>query len=314
MSASYERINYALRPAKNIERKMIADALRRLREFAPVHNYSYVGFGSAYFSDFSLFHKALGIRRMTSIEKDEDNADRFEFNRPFACVDMKMGLSTDVLPTLEWAIDVIVWLDYDGVLNRTPLADVQFVVSEARAGSVLMLSVNVAPGAVHADPDRVAILRDAVGAENVPAEIGSTDLGGWGLARVCRSIVQNTIDATLRDRNAALAPEDETHFRQIFNFHYKDGVRMLTIGGVFYRPDQLTILDKCAFGDFPYVTEDDAAYLIEVPNLTFREMRHLNSQLPLADAVLASPGVPERDVDRYERVYRYFPAFVDAEV
>ena len=54
MPKSYESVNYVLRPAKNIERKMFCEAFRRLAEFGRVDSYRYVGFGSTFFSDFSL--------------------------------------------------------------------------------------------------------------------------------------------------------------------------------------------------------------------------------------------------------------------
>jgi hypothetical protein len=78
MPGSYEKINYGLRPAKCIERKMMCEAFRRLSEFGSVESYRYIGFGSTYFSDFSLFHKHLGITNMISMEQDEHNAPRFE--------------------------------------------------------------------------------------------------------------------------------------------------------------------------------------------------------------------------------------------
>jgi hypothetical protein len=55
MSSSYRKINYTLRPAKNIERKMLCEAFHKLHPFGKVQNYRYIGFGSTYFSDFILF-------------------------------------------------------------------------------------------------------------------------------------------------------------------------------------------------------------------------------------------------------------------
>ena len=46
MARSYQKVNYALRPAKNIERKMICEALRQLSGFCLVETYRYIGFGS----------------------------------------------------------------------------------------------------------------------------------------------------------------------------------------------------------------------------------------------------------------------------
>lgn len=314
MPSSYRKINYSLRPAKNIERKMMVDVLRRLRAFAPLTEYRYVGLGSTYFSDFALFHKALDVRDMTSIEEDEQNAERFEFNTPFGCVTMAFGHSTDVLPTLAWDKETIVWLDYDGSLDGPTLADVRFVVAEAQPGSVLAITVNAHPVRLDAQPGRLEKLRNDVEKENVPAEVTSdTDLAGWKLAQVCRQIVDNTVAATLRDRNAGVSEDEQLKYLQLFNFHYQDDAKMLTVGGLLYRANQEEKVLECALDDFAYVKHDVDAHLIEVPNLTFREMRRLNEQLP-RDEELGAPGVPEEDVKRYEKVYRYFPTFVDAEI
>lgn len=73
---SFEKINYSLRPAKNIERKMILEALYRLSSFHSIREYQYIGFGSTFFTDFSLFHKNMGINDLYSIEIEEDYKER----------------------------------------------------------------------------------------------------------------------------------------------------------------------------------------------------------------------------------------------
>jgi len=70
MPPSYRIINYALRPAKAIERRMLCAAFERLHPFQRIQDYRYVGFGSIYFSDFQLLHRQLGITDMLSIERD----------------------------------------------------------------------------------------------------------------------------------------------------------------------------------------------------------------------------------------------------
>ena len=79
-------VHYVQRPAKNISRKMLCETLRRIEPFAPLTEYHYVGFGSAYFADFVLLHRALAVRNMTSIERDTFNKDRYDNNKPFRCI------------------------------------------------------------------------------------------------------------------------------------------------------------------------------------------------------------------------------------
>lgn len=311
---SYERINYQLRPAKNIERKMLVETLRRLTEFGKLSTYRYIGFGSTYFSDFSLFHKALDIRRMVSVERDMDNSERFRFNRPFACVQLAFGESNDVLPLLNWKSKVIVWLDYDDKLNAKVLTDINHFCTDALPGSVLIISVNAHPDKV--DSDRVQLLRGRVGAEKVPQDLTHAVLADWGTAVACRRIVTNEIMQRMNERNGGLEGDKRLLYRQLFNFHYADGAKMLTVGGVIFEERQLPIFERCAFARHSRsVRTGEEPYLIHVPNLTFREIHYLDSQLPTrTPSKLKSKAVPNEDVERYAEFYRYFPRFAESEV
>ena len=164
--SSYETINYRLRPAKAVERKMLCEALRRLSAFGDIAKYRYVGFGSAYFTDFVLFHRALGIASMVSIEHDTDNEARFEFNKPFGCVTMKYMPASQALPALPWNERTIFWLDYDGQLDEEVLSDVAAVATRAVSGSVLIVSVN-------AHPDQINQVSD---------ESGQSPVADWNTA------------------------------------------------------------------------------------------------------------------------------------
>lgn len=359
--SSYERINYSLRPAKAIERKMMCEAFRRLTPFGSVHTYRYVGFGSAYFSDFALFHRALGIHDMVSVEKDEANESRFVANRPFKCIRLEFGHSNDVLPRLNWDVRTIAWLDYDGRLTESVLRDVELVAARAVRGTVLVLSYNVNPALVPPpeDPDqcmgelrarflgvlegriqsewrrlrmgrfrrkkspprldvdanRIAAerLRDLmaqVGASRVPNGVTGRELRGWGLSDVCRRVVTNEIQRVLADRNAGNVAQ-RIVARQIFNFQYADNARMGTVGFLFLDEGQVGHLDGLRPLDF--VREADVPYRIEIPNLTFHEMRLLEAQLPGdVSSVLAS--VPAEQVEWFKTLYRYFPKFAEADI
>lgn len=320
MSRSYEDINYSLRPAKNIERKMLCEALRRLSPFGKVESYRYIGFGSTYFTDFSLFHKGLGIVNMISIERDVDNEERFLFNVPFKCVRMQFGESTSVLPSLSWDTRTIIWLDYDGKLDSSALADVKFFCSNASSGSVIVVSVNAHPEPFHSlNPEerpaaRLAKLRRLVGQDKVPVDVEGKGLTNWGLASVCHRIICNEIDETLSERNAGRFDAERFLYKQLFHFRYQDGARMLTTGGVVHDAGQDPQFAACSFDDLDFVRTGDGPYGISVPNLTYRELRHLDAQLPTDDeGKLHAPGVREADLRKYVATYRWFPHFTEAE-
>lgn len=310
---SYERINYSLRPAKNIERKMLVEIARRLAPFGAVSHYRYLGLGSVYFADFQLFHTALGISTMISIEEDEPNRARFAFNKPYACIELMFGTANDILPELDWTQRTITWLDYDGRLDLGKLSDVGTVCSVAPAGSMLVVTVNAQPESTRDGLDRVAEFKERVGPNGLPPNVKTNeDLGGWKLADASYRLVMDRVAATLRDRNASSAPDAVISFEQVAHFHYEDGARMLTVGGVLFDEGQRSHFSSCDFTRLDFVATGADPYTIEVPKLTFKEIRHLNEQLPSANDVLESEGVPVGDLERYRRVYRYFPAFIDA--
>jgi hypothetical protein len=313
MKSSYERINYSIRPAKCIERKMLCEAFRRLSVFGKVESYNYVGFGSTYFSDFSLFHRYLNIHNMMSIEKDEKNKDRFDFNRPFRCIKMEYGSSNEVLEKINFEVRSILWLDYDGRLDKEVLIDINSFCSKASTGSLIVVSVNIEP-----DKDienRVKLLSEAVGSNRIPEGMLEKDLALWGTAKVCRRIIYNEIMQILDGRNGVRHQGNMLCFKQLFNFHYSDGAKMLTIGGLIYDEGQSALVEQCSFGDLSFIRTGDEEYHIEVPCLTFKEIRTLDEQLPKTDEKeLSLPSVKQSDIEKYEKVYRYFPAFAEANI
>ena len=81
---SYLKVPYDLRPAKQVERRMLIDAFHRLTSAGfPIADYQYTGMGSIYFVDFILFHKLLGMDKLLSVEFDKDIEKRVKFNAPF---------------------------------------------------------------------------------------------------------------------------------------------------------------------------------------------------------------------------------------
>lgn len=319
MAASYRKIDYRVRPAKSIERKMLAESFRRLIEFEPLLRYRYIGMGSIYFSDFQLFHKHLGFESMISIEdaSDEVVRRRFHLNVPFGHIEMKFGNSSVVLQRLNWDSKTVAWMDYDGALTSACLADIEYLVRHSASGSIFLLSVNAGnlaaedadEGGARLDP--LGCLKRSVGANSVPPEVTNKDLSGWGVAEVYRKIVDEIISQALRTRNATAEAGCKIKYEQLYNFHYVDGVKMLTLGGIVYAEPDESVVRKCAFEQFKFVRTGREAYLIDPPKLTYIEMRHI-------DALRRRPSVtlplPASDIQKYEETYRYFPNFIEAEV
>lgn len=308
MSGSYSKINYSLRPAKCIERKMILDAARHLHPFGAIKSYRYVGFGSPYFADFILFHNQLGMERMISIESDVESRARFEHNKPFRCIEIVFGHSNHVLPNLDWGPRSIYWLDYDGRLDQSILLDVQTVVTHASAGSLILFTVGCDP---KSEGKRLDSLRSKVGKKYLPRGLADSDMAGWGTARACREVIDNKIREVLVDRNVG---QHALRYRQLFNFHYADNCMMLCVGGILYDDGQEGQLAACQFDKLEYMRDGAQAFHILVPKLTRLELRYLNTFLPWSDCPDESRGIPKDQVDSYRQVYRYFPVYSEVDI
>jgi hypothetical protein len=299
---------------------MLVEAFRRLSDFGELRSYQYIGFGSLFFSDFSLIHRSLGVEQMYSIEDAQDPVikQRFESNVPFGHIQMLFGHSNNELPSIDWSMRSIVWMDYDGSISKSVLDDVDFLVRTVPPGSVVLFTVNAEnirePDDDSEDAEKMSLidrLKKSLGDGAVPYHLKSSDLSGWGVAKAYRAIIHGIIERALVRRNAVLRTGARIQYRQLFNFHYSDNAKMLTVGGILYDVGQSAIFAKCAFDSLPFIRSDAEAFSIQVPNLTYREMRELDCRLPKDEINLP---VPASDIEKYRQTYRYFPRFVEAEL
>ncbi|MFB2835382.1 O-methyltransferase [Floridanema evergladense] len=320
MAGSYSKINYRLRPAKAVERKMICDSLRCLSPFGELTSYRYVGFGSTYFSDFILFHKSLHIEDMISIEKDQHAKERFEYNKPFGCIKIKYGASYEVLPTIEWNKKSIVWLDYDSPLEKTILDDIDTLIGKLVSGSVLIVTVSAEPerpGEEGLTIEQIAQFREdklqeRLPKEKIPINLESIDLTGKRLGNLYKRIIHNQIEQSIITINSTRSADEKLNYKQIFDFRYADGSRMLTIGWLLFEHSYCNLAEQCKFNKNFQVTKLDEPYEINVPNLTLKEIQYLDSQMPTDDCnAVQRICIPLKDVKSYAELYKYFPSFVE---
>ena len=320
-----EGFDYRLRPAKNIERRMLAEAFSRLFLFGNPSDYQYIGFGAIWFNDFLLFHKSHGFAKMVSIEKDEHLQSRYKFNCPLDCIEMKFGTANSILPNLSWKKKSVVWLDYVGTLNQEILDDVSLVSSQLSSGSFLIISINAEPSNYririedeNGEPNykpKLESLKETFGEGNIPNDITETDIKEWKVADICRNLFINKIDETLSQRNGVFLDENKFTYKSIFNFRYKDGVRMATFGGLIHQNKDSKVFNACAFEQFDYYRPNDEGYIIKPPLLTFREIHalekiiHSNRQIDI-DKIPLEPSM----IEEFKRLHRYFPAFVVTEI
>jgi len=322
-SSSSYRVQYDLRPAKQVERRMIVDALQRLAaaQFS-IADYQYTGFGSFYFVDFIMFHKLLGLNKLLSLEHDTSLSSRVEFNRPFKCVETKMVSAATEIPNLSRDRSHIVWLDYDGVLNLDFVSDIQSALTVLRPGSVLLVTVDVEP------PEAT----DYVGVD-LDFDTSKELLGPRHWRKYFEHHAGQFLDLGLTDDDFAksklqsqtmrilsrafkrfILPRPGMEFIPLFNFVYRDSHWMLTMGGMIAGRPEKRQLRGSSIAEAPYYRGDfeQAPFEITVSGLTRKERMYLDREMPCSEDWVPEDFALDPEVlRRYREIYRFLPAFAE---
>lgn len=325
---SFEDVHYLLRPAKNVQRKMICEALARLEFLRPLSDYRYIGFGSVYFGDFVLFHRRLGIDKMTTIEAERSAESRVRFNRPFDCIHVEMGFSTEVLPKLKVEQQPnIVWFDYDGVLKDFVNVDIRSLAASVASCSVVMVTLDARWKAFVKTVESLEVPnQEDYDGLSLPEKIArltgddrflTAELTGDKLAETCRLSMQTALERGISERNRELIESGNTgliRYRQLFNFRYQDQAEMMTVGWLLYPESDAPKVQAAGFDRMEFCCDAAKYFRITAPKLTFHEARELNRHLPCANPSSIPVPVSDEYKTDYTRIYRYFPAFTEAEI
>ena len=316
--ASFDAINYSLRPAKSIQQQLAFEGVRLLDKEIDLDRAMYVGLSSVWFTDFVLVHRMLGVEDMVSIEKDEIASARARFNKPFRTVVVRDGMAGEVLEAMydDKAINErpwIVWLDYDGSLDAGMLSDLRALVEKAPGNTVVLTTFNghesnygrlVNDGVQERREYLVELFGDAFD-ENVPQNA----LKGSRLAELLRSLALAKLGeyASIAGRSGGFTPA--------FSMIYTDGAPMITVGGILpTKGDRRTVSGVVAHHDWPCMLDGS----IEAPPLTMLEALTLQAQhpryAPLTRDEVRELGFDLRDdqLATFARYYRQYPTYVKA--
>ena len=302
---SYREVAYDLRPAKQVERRMILDALGRLmNEGVPIRDYQYTGFGSIYFFDFVLLYKLVGLRRFVSVEYDTDITRRVAFNKPFDPVEIRMQPIGDVIPTLSRDARHILWLDYDDRLTSSMLQDTAAASYHLPCGSLLLITVDAEPPAGRGAPAERMEYFESEGGDLLPYDF---DIGWCTKTRLPETNLAILGNAT----KSGLAAR-ELDFLPLFRFVYADGHEMVTLGGMIGGAAERRILDSCDWVGASYLRRDPSQppYRIRVPRLTRRERLFLDRHMPCSDSWKPEAFELDKDeIEAYREIHRFYPHY-----
>lgn len=344
---SFERFDYQLRSNKHIERKLVFDLLVRAKKHIDFESYKYLGLGSMWFADHRLAHRQLGMNRLISFEASE-HAERAKFNKPFHTVEVIPGLSNDVLrqwSSENWDAPMVVWMDYDGPLVPDVVNDLEVFCEKLQPNSVLITSVNAYyqnyriknEAALAAEKrgekiDRraIATLQSMLGnvvpekyssrttqKTNEPADVKQHEFPPC-LADSLLAFLSHKVTALGRQNGTKLLK-----FLPLFNFCHKDGVEMVTVGGVICDEQTEKHWIDALFGN-PMLARPESPYplhhRLDLIPITLREKLALDSNLPmdkasfLTEVTAQGLQISADQIEKYRQHYRFFPMFIEAPV
>lgn len=310
--ASFDSVNYSIRPSKSVQRGLVFEGLRRIANAIDVGNAVYVGFGSIWFTDFVQAHKILDINDMVSIEANEIGFRRATFNKVYRTILVMEGRANARLPeVLEIkgydARPWIIWLDYDSALDEEIVEDMQWVVTNAPPNSIVLFTFSATQNAYGRPVNRPERIRALLG-DVVPDELSKEDCEKETLPTTLAGLAADFLKSEVAD---AARPGG---FIEAFRLSYLDSVAMVTVGGILpakgaVAAGRALVTDKCWGG---IVGE-----MIEAPPMTLREIAILQAELPtvanLTRARIQELGfdLHERQIRSFQQYYKYLPSFAE---
>lgn len=308
ISKSALTVQYDLRPAKQVERRMFVDAFQRLAQASfEIRDYKYIGFGSFYFVDFIIFHKILGINKMLSIEHDINLEGRVRFNCPFKCVEIKIDSSTDIIPTLSQDLRYILWLDYDEPVTDSILNDVYLAGSQLSCGSILLITVDTEPPSKESDEPSASKTYFEIEAKKYLGLVDIGDFAERNLPETSKRVIVNALKGGMSGRK-------EIEFLPLFYFLYADGHRMMTFGGMIGSEPEKRKLNSINKEGAIYLRMgmDNEPYVIKAPPFTRKERHLLDPVMPCSDGWQPEDFTfPPEHIEAYREIYRFLPAYAE---
>ena len=308
--SSSEKVNYLIRPSKQVERKLIIEALHRLQTAYSIDNYQYVGMGSLFYVDFQMFHKYLGIKDMVSMEMEEEKINRFDFNKPYDFIELRPGISTDLLPALDWRKDMFIWLDYDSEISKMVVSDIQIICNRIKRGGILVITLDAKPErfetperdtSIPVNKNRLKTFKESLYPYH-PFDMSEKDLSAKRLPSLLREIVIGVINDELERR--------QLKFFQVFSFKYKDTAPMYTIGGIF--EEDFANIEKSGLFNLDFISGNATIVHINLPIITPLEKICFDQLIPNIAGKLGESFLTKEQLENYEKFYKHYPQYFEA--
>ena len=243
------------------------------------------------------------------MEMDEDRIDRYNFNKPYEFIKLVSGISTDILPSLDWDKNIFIWLDYDSKISSSILDDIQIICNSIKPGGILVITVDAEPKRFKIDDNEIGTQEKQL-LENFknnlhpyyPHDIAPREMSLKKFPELLRKIISERIQENVSRR--------EIDAFQIFNFVYKDTSQMHTFGCVFEKSRD--DLEQSGIFTQKFVSDNEKIIEINVPIITPSEKIHFDKLIPGIAKKLEEFDISEILLENYEKYYKYYPQYFEA--
>lgn len=309
---SFLKVYYDLRPAKQIERRMLIHSFHELRNLGcNISKYQYCGMGSIYFTDYILFHKYLGIEDMISVEYSKKAEKRVKFNRPYNFINILHEDISDTIGKLNVNKKHILWLDYDDVADTDKLETVKDAVLKLAPYSILLITFD---SELNKNSEGTYDLNETYNYyKTIFGTYFERNLTIDDFKR--ENLAKTIIRLTSKIIHNALVGDNSKIFQPLYSFVYADGHQMLTMGGIllpkYFKFDN-SIMNASSMNFLRFTFENDP-YKIKIPLLTRKERLHLDSTLRKGRKNnIKEFEMEDGFIENYQEIYRYYPNYYES--
>jgi hypothetical protein len=265
---SFEKVNYLLRPRKQIERKIIIEILQELKpHFNDFREYEYIGMGSIYYYDFILFHKYLNLDNFISID-DKITRNRFEFNKPYDFISFENQKSTEFLKSHEWKKNTLIWLDYDLPILEV-IEDFGILANSCKNNDILIFTIDAQ---TDIPDEQKSLIFSKLSAYISPQYKNNK----YFTPLLFPTLLENIISNYFKERLLY----EKLNLKKILSFTYSDRAKMYTFGGLITDREDIPALTN------RFVRKNTEILEIDIPIITYKEKYYLDSIIKLLKSKL----------------------------
>ncbi|QEH67653.1 hypothetical protein EKH84_04290 [Cellulosilyticum sp. WCF-2] len=244
--------------------------------------------------------------------------NRYLYNKPYGFIKLSFGEMQNALNCINWnkGLKNIIWLDYDDFLDNSMLDCLEKVVVKSSKGSLIIFSSSIGN---NADERYTKLKENFQETHRIGKKIEKKMCDNKEIFKTVYNIVNNVVRAAISEKNNYV-PDESPQFiyNQVLNCQYTDGTVMYTYA-IFISDNEDNTDDQRypinILKQYEWYTPGEEKFVIDMPVLTGKEINLINCFLPdnNIEAIKKHlPYVPEAEIKKYLKIYKYYPYYFDA--